>query len=88
MDSGPADLQVAKRWELRTALDRKLAVLRQLFGNCSGPLLRVGGVALWEGLAAMYASKRWEVLKDVCQLFYQVWRAVGLAGMEVNSVAM
>ena len=72
MDSEPADLQVAKRRELRTALDKKLAVLRRLFGNCTGPLLRVEGVALWEGLAAIYASKRWEVLKDICQLFYQV----------------
>ncbi len=62
----------ARKRELQKALDRKVAILKDVFGTCSGLLMEMEGVALWEGLAAVYASRRWEVMRDLCQVLCQV----------------
>ena len=62
----------AWRQELNAALDKKLTTLRTLLSSSAGLWVGLRGGALWEGLVAMYSSRRWEVLRDICQYFYQV----------------
>ena len=70
----PGGSTTARKREVQKALDRKIAVLKDLFANCSGLLMELEGAVLWEGLVAIYASKRWEVIRDLCQVLYQVRR--------------
>lgn len=64
--------QVARQRELRTALDTRLAILKDVVQSCGGLFLELEGGPLWEGLAVLYACRHWAVLSDLCQLFYQV----------------
>lgn len=64
--------QVARQRELRHAVDKKLASLKDLLSSCVELFMELEGVALWEGLAAMCACRQWEAVKDICQLFYHV----------------
>lgn len=65
--------QRTRQRELGTALDSKLAKLKNLLSSCVGLFMELEGGALWEGLV-MYACRRWEAVKDICQLFYEVRR--------------
>ena len=64
--------QVARQRELRNALDRKLAALKDLMESCAELLLELEGGALWEGLVVMDTCRQWVSLKQICQLFYEV----------------
>ncbi len=68
----PGGGMVSRKKELQKILDRKVAILKAVLGTCSGLLMEVEGVALWEGLAALCANRRWEVMRDICQVLYQV----------------
>lgn len=75
----PERLTAARKHGFQAALDKKLAVLKDLFGSCTGLMLELGGGrALWEALAVLYSCKRWEAFKGLCQLFYQVRKALAV----------
>lgn len=64
--------QVARQRELRTAVDKKLAKLKDMLSSCVEVFMELEGGGLWEGLTVMCACRQWEAVKDICQLFYQV----------------